>query len=205
MGALGSGEDCRRWCGHWCCWSPPCQANRFAANDLEPGSSQMAARPVFPQYRSEREGLSKVWQRRRGIREDGLQGPKDRTHPARLDAGAAFLTLRAQGTAATMTDASGIQDAKGTIALRSALLWVEGMISRAAQRPIRLQGESGTRKASGKGRTCPLGGTILDWRWWVLSRCSFDSRSWFAGNWQRLRQGGPRFGPKPPSFDFSST
>jgi hypothetical protein len=37
-----------------------------------------------------------------------------------------------------MADASGIQDAKGAITLRSTLLWIEGMISGATQRSIGL-------------------------------------------------------------------
>ena len=58
-----------------------------------------------------------------------------------------------------MTNASGIQDPNGAISLGSALLWVEGTISRATQRPIWLQGKGGTGKATGKRRTCPLGRT----------------------------------------------
>jgi hypothetical protein len=41
-----------------------------------------------------------------------------------------------------MANASCIQDTKGAISLWSALLWIERMIGGAAQRPIRLRGES---------------------------------------------------------------
>src|SRR5256886_17530237 len=63
-----------------------------------------------------------------------------------------------------MANASGIQDAKGAISLRSALLRVQRTIGGATQRPICLQGKSGTGKASGKRRTCPLGRSILNLR-----------------------------------------
>src|SRR5947208_15121973 len=63
-----------------------------------------------------------------------------------------------------MANASGIQDAKGPISLRSALLRVQRTIGGATQRPICLQGKSGTGKASGKRRTCPLGSSILNLR-----------------------------------------
>ena len=177
MGALGSGEDCRRGWDQYSCWSSGTQANSFAANDLEPSSSKMATRPVFPEHWSKRECLRRLWPRRRGIRVDGMEGPKDRTHPRRFDAGPAFLTLSSQGTGATMADASGIQDPKRAIALRSVLLWVEGMISRAAQRPICLQGKSGTGKATGTGRMGPLRRTILNLRRGCASRDRLDGRS----------------------------
>ncbi|SRR5579883_1039713 len=181
MGALGSREDCRSFCGDWCCWSTPCQANRFTANDLEPGSSNATARPVFPQQRSKRKGGRGILPRRRSIRGDGFQGPQHGAHAPRLDALAALLTLSAQGTGAAMADASGIQDAKGAIALRSALLWIERTISGATQRSIRLQGKSGTGKATGKGRTSPLGRAILNLRRGFASGDRLDERLWLEG------------------------
>ena len=72
----------------------------------------------------------------------------------------AFLTLRAQGTVSTMANTCGIQDPQGAMAFGPALLGIERVISRATQRPIRLQDKSGAGKASGKGRTCPLGRSI---------------------------------------------
>lgn len=193
MSALGSREDDRRLSDN-CCWcGTTCQANRFAADDLEPGSSEATARPVFPEHRCQRRSLSRGRQRRRSIREDGLQGPQHGAHPSRLEAGTGFLTLRSQGTAATVTDASSIQDPKRAITLGSALLWVEGTIRRATQRPIRLQAKSGTGKACGKRRACPLRRSILNWRWGVLRRDGFDGRSWLDGQRRRIGQGFGKF------------
>jgi hypothetical protein len=150
MCTLRSREDFRSYCGDWCWRGTPCQLNRFAADDLEPCSSDVTARPIFPHHRSKRKCLRGAFGRRRSIREEGLEWPQHGAHPSRLDAGTTLLTLSPQRTGATMADASCIQDPKGAIALGSALLWVEGMISGATQRSIRLQGKSRSGKAPGK-------------------------------------------------------
>jgi len=128
MGALRSREDFRSFCGDWRWGGTPCQPNRFAADDLEPCSSQATARPVFPQHRSKRKGGRGAFERGRSIRGEGFEWPQHGADPSRLDAGTTLLTLSPQGAGATMADASGIQDPYGAISLGSALLWVEGMI-----------------------------------------------------------------------------
>lgn len=92
-----------------------------------------------------------------------------------------------------MADASGIQEPNGAITLGSALLWIKGTISGATQRPIRLQGKSGTGKASGKRRTCPLGRTILNLQRWFLSSYRLDGRSWLDGKWRLDSHGFGKF------------
>jgi hypothetical protein len=59
-----------------------------------------------------------------------------------------------------MADACGIQDPQGTITLGTPFLWIQRMVGRAGQRPIRLRSKRGAGKAMGKGGTRPLGRTI---------------------------------------------
>jgi len=100
-----------------------------------------------------------------------------------------------------MANASGIQDAKGPISLRSALLRVQRTIGGATQRPICLQGKSGTGKASGKRRTCPLGRSILN-----LRRLLFRARRLDGGRrldnhcWGKFRCAQLRGGELLPEF-----
>ncbi len=50
-----------------------------------------------------------------------------------------------------MTNACGIQDPQGTIVLGTPFLWIERMVGRAAQCPIRLRSKRGAGKAMSKG------------------------------------------------------
>jgi hypothetical protein len=148
MCALCSGEDFRRFCGDWRWCGTTRQPSRFAAYNLQPCSSDATTRPISPQHRSKRKCFIRgIFERRRSIRGGGFEWPQHCAHPSGLDAGTALLTLSPQWTGATMTDASCIQDPNGPISLGSALLWVEGTIRGATQRPIRLLGKSGTGKA----------------------------------------------------------
>src|SRR5438067_11909559 len=94
-----------------------------------------------------------------------------------------------------MANASGIQDAKGPISLRSALLRVQRTIGGATQRPICLQRKSGTGKASGKRRTCPLGRSILNRRRLLFGARrldggrGLDNHWWGKFRWARLGGG----------------
>ena len=106
----------------------------------------------------------------------GRERPEHRTHPPRLDAGMAFLTLGTQRTGATMAKAGSIEHANGALALRSPFLWIQRTIGGTAQRPIGLQSKSGASKAMGKGRACPLGRPILRQRRLLLSTCRLDER-----------------------------
>ena len=79
-----------------------------------------------------------------------------------------------------MTNACGIQDPQGAIALRAPLLEIERVIGRTAERPVGLRSERGAGKAMGKGGTGPLRWPIDDgrqgcFRWFrLVSRGSFD-------------------------------
>src|ERR1700730_12862986 len=59
-----------------------------------------------------------------------------------------------------MTNACGIQNPQGTIALGAPLLGIQRVVGRTAQRPIGLRRKSGTREAMGKGWAGPLGRSI---------------------------------------------
>ena len=100
-----------------------------------------------------------------------------------------------------MANASGIQDAKGPISLRSALLRVQRTIGGATQRPICLQGKSGTGKASGKRRTCPLGRSILNLRRLLFRARRLDGGSRLENHcWGKFRCAQLRGGELLPEF-----
>ncbi len=100
--------------------------NGLAADHFEPCSPDATAWPVFPEHWSKRQWGRRVYACGKGSRERGGERPKHCTHSPRLDAGTAFLTLGTQGAAATMTDASSIQDPQGAITLGAAFLWISG-------------------------------------------------------------------------------
>jgi hypothetical protein len=130
MRALCSGQDVLSEKGdrRWRQGGTAGQANRFAADHLEPFPPDATAWPVPPHHGSKRERFGCIFTSGRGIREGRFQRPKHRTHPPRLDRGAAFLTLRPQGTAATMADASGIQNPHGAITIRTPFLGIQRAI-----------------------------------------------------------------------------
>src|SRR5258708_39439590 len=117
------------------------QANCFAADQLQPCPPDAAAWPVVPQHGSKRGRRRHVFKRGRSLREGRFERPQHGTHPSRLDAGTAFLTLRTQWTRATMANTSGIQDSQGAITLDAPFLGIERTISGATQRPIWLWGK----------------------------------------------------------------
>src|SRR5690349_7926935 len=61
-----------------------------------------------------------------------------------------------------MTNSSSVEHSQRTIALQSALLWVEGMIRRTEQGPIGLKSKIGSSKSFGVGAACPLSRPIAD-------------------------------------------
>jgi hypothetical protein len=124
----------------------------------------------LPQHWSTRQWHGCVGGRGGNSRGRGGERPIYCTHPSRFDRDTVFLTLSTQRAAATMTDTSSVQDPQGTISLRTPFLWIERVISRTTQCPISLRGKSGARKAMGKGRTCPLGRAISDWKRLLLLR-----------------------------------
>ena len=89
-------------------------------------------------------------------------------------------------TGATITDASGIQQTRGAIALGSSFLGIERMIGGTEQIPIRLERKSRSWKATRKRPLCPLRGAVhRDWcrftNWYRWCRLGFKSRSEFCG------------------------
>src|SRR5260221_13036021 len=137
------------------------------------GCGSVASLSTAPEQEA---GVQERFREGRRILSLAFERPKQRTHPSWFEAGTAFLTLCPQKTGAAMANASGIQDPKRAIALRSSLLGIQRTVSRATQRPIRLQGKRGTRKAPGKRRTRPLGRTIRHRRSMLRDRFSLSRR-----------------------------
>ena len=174
-------------------WLAIREDNRFAAYDFQPLPSGATAWPIFPYHWSKRERGRSVFKKRMRSRVRRRERPEHCTDPSRLHTKTAFLTLRAQGTVSTMADACSIQHPKRAVAFQPALLRVQRVIGGTAQGPIGLWGKSGTGKALGKRRTCPLGRTIQDlWRL-ILRACRFDGRSRLDGRWRRDLHGFGKF------------
>ncbi len=149
MCTLRSGPDLL--CGCFCAWrrerSGTLQANRLAADNFEPVPPDATTRPVAPEHRSRGRRCTGCLRRRPGIRTRSVQRPQDRTHPPWFERGAALLTLGPQRAGAAMTNTCSIQDPQGPIALRTPLLEIERVISRAPQGSIRLGSKGRTREA----------------------------------------------------------
>ena len=108
----------------------------FGTDHAQPVTSDLRAGPIAPQDRGD--GKPSGWMRKRGwwagqrswsrsLREN--HRPEDGTDPPGFAAGRAFLTLRTQLAGTAIAEASGIQDAQGAIALWSAFLRVERVMS----------------------------------------------------------------------------
>ena len=150
MRSLCSGLDLRLLdVGLLCVWKRARgEQNGLCAEQTEPAAPDLAAFPIAPEHgasrgrrkRGSRGTCRGVWLRRQLRRQRGVgRGrPEDGTHPSWLGRTAAFLTLRAQGTGAAMADASSIQHPQRAIALRPALLRVEGVIGGTAQGSVGL-------------------------------------------------------------------
>src|SRR5713101_4338676 len=100
--------------------------------------------------------------RRRRIGLGWVDRPENGTDPSRLAGRFLFLTLLAQRARTAVTDACSIQQAQGAVPFESALLRVEGMTSRTAQRSIRLERKICACKSFRVRLTGPLRRSIRD-------------------------------------------
>src|SRR5712664_3199963 len=119
----------------------PGEGGSFAAQELKPVAAQRAARPIPPEegsIRRQRERRRQGW-RGRGRERIRRQRPEHGTDPARFLGGRMLLTLLPQEASMAEANATRVQHAQRAIVFRSALLRVEGTISRAAQRAVGLQ------------------------------------------------------------------
>jgi hypothetical protein len=91
MGALSTGQDARRLRGDGrrLRLGVARQAHGFAPDHFEPFSPDATAWPVLPLHCGKR----RICGRGRSGRGRGGEWPQHRTHPSRLNRGAAFLTL----------------------------------------------------------------------------------------------------------------
>src|SRR6266700_6302444 len=90
--------------------------------------------------------------------------PENGTDPSWFAGGTAFLTVGAQLASTTIANASCIQKPVRPIALRSAFLWIERMVSGAEKRTVGLREKCRSWKATGKRRACPLRRSIFHGR-----------------------------------------
>jgi len=165
MSALGSGENGwlgghRVICGRRCC---PGQGNGLGAQQSDPTPSELTPWPILPQHWKRRDGFRCLWGsfRQRGNGCGGTrwkrgEWPENGADPTWFRAVTAFLTRRPRGAGSAIPDASCIQHPVRAITLRSAFLWIQRMMSRTQERPIRLRRKGRSWKAAGKRCACPL-------------------------------------------------
>src|SRR5712692_8592198 len=85
------------------------------------------------------------------------QRMQDSADPTRFFGGGAMsLTVDAQGTAATVSDAGSIEHAHRPIMFGASLLWIERGPLPTTQRPIRLREKVLSPKTSSSRCMCPL-------------------------------------------------
>ena len=106
------------------------------------------------------------------------QGMQDSADTTRFfGGGAMLLTLDAQGTGATVSDAGGIEHAHRSIVFGASFLRIERGPRPPTQRAISLQEKVASAQASDARGTCPLRGTEEgSCRWWVRRWQSFSLR-----------------------------
>ena len=148
------------------------EGDGFPANELKPMATQGAARPIPPQERSRRR---QGWrQQLRGQSGSGKrisrQRPKHGADPSWLFGGRMLLTLLPKRATAAKVNTTSIQHAQRAIVFGSALLRIEGLVSRAAQGAVGLQRKSGARKPAGKRAFGPLRRTIDHRSGWFTGR-----------------------------------
>lgn len=179
VGSLCPSQRSNRWRRGWWRRVSHADIHSLVRKPLDHLLSMQATGPVFPEDRMRKRSRRRnPWWRWGGIRgrRRGRERPIHRTDSSRFEGRHRFLALRTQRAAATMAQAGGIQDTQRAIALRTALLWIEGMIGRATQRPIGLQHKGGTGKAPGKRRMGPVRRSILHGRARFAGRCWLDER-----------------------------
>ena len=193
MSALGSGENgwmgghrviCRRRCS-------PGQGNGLGPHQSDPTPSELTTWPILPKHWETRDEFRRLWgrlrQRGNGCGENRLKRggwPENGADPTWFGGVNAYFPRRPYGAGPAIPDASRIQHPVRAIALWSAFLWIQRMISRTEKRSIRLRGKCRPWKAAGKRCACPLGRAIH----YRESRLSFGgrrgARCWF-GNVRR--------------------
>src|SRR5262249_8359245 len=164
MRALRSGEDLlgaarAAW---WREWSGAFQIDCLATEQLQPHSPDAAPWPVAPEHRSGGTWCASRIGRRQAIRVRRGKWPQDRTDPSWLERGAALLAQCPQRAGATMANTRGIQEPQRAIAFGTALLEIEGMVSRTPQAPVRLRGKCEAREPMRKRWASPLRWTVRD-------------------------------------------
>ena len=174
MGSLCSSDDgCVGGSGvsdGWCL--TPRQGDQPRPHHLHPSAPKGTTWPITPKDRKTRDRRKHRW---RGIRQkrnwgrrrwSGCDRPENGADPSWLEGGRAFLTVGTQLAGAAIADAGCIQQPIRAIVLRSALLWVEGVIGGTAQGSVGLEGKRGSWKSPGKRRARPLRWSIHHgWRW----------------------------------------
>ena len=109
-------------------------STRFSAHELHAGAPMLSATPIT----HSRSGAEPT--------ESGCEPETDPTWLCRL--WAVPLTLLAQGTRATVTDSGGVEHPQAAIGEALLFGWVQRLVRRTAQGPVRLERKGFSREAA---------------------------------------------------------
>jgi len=133
MRPLRTREDGRRWCWRRRQGLLKRHVHPLAAHELHAGAPMLSATPITPEQRS-------------GAKRERMQQQTDPTRLCRL--WAVPLTLLAQGARATVAYPGGVEHPQAAIGFATLFGWVQRLVRRTAQGPVRLERKGFSREAA---------------------------------------------------------